>query len=94
MNHFQKQYLTSVIEHNKRVDSVLKRLSQKDRAALTMLRNAASSIHEDVCDGMYNGYVSLSVEDMVGLKRALDDFDGRFSELELPSFSDVDGEDD
>lgn len=94
MNEFQKQYLSAVVEHNKRVESVLKRLSQKDRAALTALRNAADSIHEDVCDGMYNGYVSLSVEDMVGLKRALDDFDTRFSERELPHFVEVDGEDD
>ena len=94
MNDFQKKHLEYVVEHNKRVESLLKRLSKKDREALTALRNAADAVHTEVCEGMYNGYVSLGVNDMVQLKRALDDFDTRFSERELPHFVEVDGEDD
>jgi hypothetical protein len=86
MNDFIKEYNANAEKHNKRVKSIRNtRLPKSSVAAIDEAISAMSEVHEQVCDGVYHGYNSLMMDDVIKLVNALHKLKSEFNYRELRS---------
>jgi hypothetical protein len=86
MNDFIKEYNANAEKHNKRVKSIRNtRLPKSSVAAIDEAISAMSEVHEQVCDGVYHGYNSLMMDDVIKLVNALYKLKSEFNYRELRS---------
>lgn len=72
MNDFVKEYNAHAEKHNKRVKSIRNtRLPKSSVAAIDESISAMSDVHDQVCEGVYHGYNSLMMDDIIKLVNAL-----------------------
>lgn len=72
MNDFIKEYNANAAKHNKRVKSIREvRLPKSCTAAIDESIKAMSEVHDQVCEGVYHGYNSLMMDDVIQLVNAL-----------------------
>ena len=72
MNDFIKEYNANAVKHNKRVKSIREvRLPKSCTAAIDESIKAMSEVHDQVCEGVYHGYNSLMMDDVIQLVNAL-----------------------
>lgn len=84
MNDFIKEYNAHAEKHNKRVKSIRNtRLPKSSVAAIDEAISAMDAVHEQVCDGLYHGYNSLMMDDVIKLVNALDKLKAEFNYREL-----------
>lgn len=84
MNDFIKEYNANAEKHNKRVKSIRNtRLPKSAVAAIDGAISAMNEVHEQVCDGVYHGYNSLMMQDVITLVNALDKLKAEFNYREL-----------
>jgi len=86
MNDFIKEYNANAEKHNKRVKSIREtRLPKSCVSAIDEAINAMDQVHEQVCEGMYHGYNSLMMDDVITLVNALNKLRREFEYRELRS---------
>lgn len=86
MNDFIKEYNANAEKHNKRVKSIRNtRLPKSSVAAIDNAISAMGAVHEQVCEGVYHGYNSLMIDDVVNLVNALHKLKSEFNYRELRS---------
>lgn len=84
MNDFIKEYNANAEKHNKRVRSIRNtRLPKSSVKAIDDAISAMNEVHEQVCDGVYHGYNSLMMQDVITLVNALDKLKAEFNYREL-----------
>lgn len=80
MNDFIKEYNANAAKHNKRVKSIREqRLPKSCTAAIDEAISAMDAVHEQVCEGIYHGYNSLMVDDVVKLANAMQKLKSEFN---------------
>jgi hypothetical protein len=86
MNDFIKEYNANAEKHNKRVKSIRNtRLPKSSVAAIDGAISAMSEVHDQVCEGIYHGYNSLMMDDVIKLVNALHRLKVEFEYRELRS---------
>ena len=86
MDDFIKEYNANAEKHNKRVKSIRNtRLPKSSVAAIDEAISAMTEVHDQVCDGVYHGYNSLMMADVIKLVNALDRLKSEFNYRELRS---------
>lgn len=86
MNDFIKEYNANAEKHNKRVKSIREsRLPKSCVSAIDESIRAMDDVHQQVCEGVYHGYNSLMVEDVIKLVNALHKLKTEFEYRELRS---------
>ena len=86
MNDFVKEYNANAEKHNKRVKSIRQtRLPKSSVAAIDEAITAMDAVHEQVCEGVYHGYNSLMMDDVIKLVNALHKLKTEFEYRELRS---------
>lgn len=84
MNDFVKERNAIMEKHNKRVKSIREqRLPKSCTKAIDEAIHAMSEVHEQICDGVYHGYNTLTVEDVIRLANALHRLKLEFNYREL-----------
>ena len=84
MNDFVKEYNANAEKHNKRVKSIRNtRLPKASVAAIDDAISAMDDVHQQVCEGIYHGYNSLMMDDVIKLVNALDKLKSEFQYREL-----------
>jgi len=86
MSDYIKEYNASAVKHNKRVKSIREvRLPKSCTAAIDESIKAMDQVHEQVCEGIIQGYNSLMMDDVVRLVNAMHKLKAEFEYRELRS---------
>lgn len=86
MNDYIKEYNAHAEKHNKRVKSIRNtRLPKSSVAAIDESIKAMSEVHDQVCEGIYHGYNSLMMDDVIKLVNALHKLKTEFEYREMRS---------
>ena len=86
MNEFIKEYNANAEKHNKRVKSIRNtRLPKSSVAAIDGAISAMDDLHQQVCEGVYHGYNSLMMDDVINLVNALHKLKTEFQYREMRS---------
>jgi len=80
MNDYIKEYNANAAKHNKRVKSIREvRLPKSCVKAIDEAIRAMDAVHDQVCEGVYHGYNSLMVDDVVKLANAMQELKTQFN---------------
>ena len=72
MNDYIKEYNANAEKHNKRVKSIREtRLPKACVSAIDEAIHAMDDVHQQVCEGVYHGYHSLMMDDVIKLVNAM-----------------------
>jgi len=83
---WKAEYNANAEKHNKRVKSIREvRLPKSCTAAIDESIKAMDDLHQQVCEGVYHGYNSLMMDDVINLVNALHKLKTEFEYRELRS---------